>query len=50
MGRISVKSTPDNPQWLSSSNQKTNAELFNLNDTRDYTDYSDVDGNVSAEE
>lgn len=49
MGRISVKSSPTNPTWLY-SDQKTNAQLFNLEDSRDYTDYSDVDSNVSAEE
>ncbi|MBR4005896.1 MAG: hypothetical protein IKI90_08620 [Treponema sp.] len=49
MGRISVKSSPTDPIWLYSSN-KTNNELFSLNDSKDHTDYEDVDSNVSAEE
>ena len=51
MGRISVKSTPadPNPEWKYSITD-TNEELFNLVDNRDHTDYSDVNSNISAEE
>ncbi len=48
MGRISVTSTPENPDWLNSIT-KTNAQLFHLDDTaNDFTDYSDPNAEVNA--
>ncbi|MBR6152813.1 MAG: hypothetical protein IKQ43_00080, partial [Treponema sp.] len=48
MGRISVTSTPDNPDWLYSIT-KTNAQLFHLDDrANDSTDYSEPDAPIDA--
>lgn len=48
MGRISVNSTPENPDWLYSRTE-TNSQLFHLDDTaNDSTNYADPDAEVDA--
>ena len=48
MGRISVNSTPENPDWLYSRTE-TNGALFHLDDTaNDSTNYADPDAEVDA--
>jgi len=49
MGRISARSTPEDPTWMYSVT-KNNNEYFNLNDTTDSTNYADPDGEIKAEE
>ena len=49
MGRISVTSTPENPDWLY-SDTRSNTDLFKLVDASDSTDYADPDADVRAEQ
>ncbi|MBO7640116.1 MAG: hypothetical protein J6S91_14195 [Treponema sp.] len=49
MGRISVTSTPENPDWLY-SDTRSNNDLFKLVDASDSTDYADPDADVRAEQ
>ncbi|MBP5176894.1 MAG: hypothetical protein ILP07_13440 [Treponema sp.] len=45
MGRISARGTPEEPVWMY-SNTKSNAELFNLVDNDDDTDYTTPDADI----
>lgn len=49
MGRISVTSTPENPDWLY-SDTRSNTDLFKLVDASDSTDYEDPDAEIKAEQ